>query len=83
MINAPAGILNVAAPPFSVCCALYEPLESVTVPEGGAAPLPLTVIDTASICSLVMVVNDGATVTVDATSGGAVTATETDPEEPL
>jgi hypothetical protein len=64
--KAPAGIVKLAAPLASVCCALYVPLARITVPVGVVAPLaPATVIAMLSVCSFVIVAADGVTVTVD------------------
>jgi hypothetical protein len=75
-LNVPAGTVKLAVPLASDSCALYEPLESVTVPVGVACPLvPDTATVTTSLSRSVMVTADGVTVTVGVTA----TAIKADP----
>lgn len=78
--NAPAAIVKFAVPLDSVCCAVYAPLERVTVPVGVGCPMaPATVTFTASLCRLVMVPVEGVAVTVGvAVPIGTATATLAD-----
>ena len=58
----PAGIVIVAVPVLSVAAAeLYPPRVTVTVPVGAGVPLTMTV--TVSACVVVMLDEDGVTVT--------------------
>jgi len=55
-LNVPAGTVKLAVPLASDSCALYEPLESVTVPVGVACPL---VPDTGDSDYIALKVGDG------------------------
>jgi hypothetical protein len=67
----PAGTLIVAPPLLRVLAAdVKVPLVSVTVPVGVGLPVPpLTAVVTVNACAVVMLVEDGVTVTVGAVFG--------------
>jgi hypothetical protein len=81
----PAGMLMMALPPVkAVDAEAYPPPVSVTEPVGvGLPPPPLTAMVTVKPCALVMLLEDGVTVTVGIIVTGTITVTEFEPVAPL